>query len=60
MHNQFIVRKTLKDVTVSDTLREMTDFFEVTGDQREAPGQEFGSKAQQSRRALSFCNLLIN
>jgi len=57
MHNQFIVRKTLKDLTFSETLREMMDFFEVTGDQREAPGQELGSKAMQSRRALSHLSI---
>jgi len=60
MYNQDIVRRPLKDLTVSATLRKMMDFSEVTGDPRGASRPELWSKARPSRRALSFRNLLIN
>ncbi len=70
MYNQDIVRRPLKDLTVSATLRKMMDFSEMTGDPRGASRPEsldleleterIGPKALPSRRALSFRNLLIN
>ncbi len=60
MYGQDIVRRPLKNMSVSATLKKRMDFYEVTGGPRRTPRPELGSKARPSQRALSFPNLLIN
>jgi len=60
MYGQDIVRRPLKNMTVSAALKKRMDFYEVTGGPRRAPRPGLGSKARPIRRVLSFRNLLIN
>ena len=60
MYGQDIVRRPLKNMTLSAALKKRMDFSEVTGGPRRAPRPGLGLKARPSRRALSFRKLLIN
>jgi hypothetical protein len=54
MYNKNIVRRPLKDLTVSATLKKMMDFSEVTGDREEPPGQISGRRLGRIRGHCLF------
>ncbi len=60
MYGQDIVRRPLKNMTVSAALKKRMDFSEVTGGPPRAPRPGLGSKARPIRRVLSFRKLLMN
>jgi len=60
MYGQDIVRRPLKNMTVSAGLKKRMDFSEVTGGPPRAPWPELGSNARPIGRVLSFRKLLIN